>query len=174
MVDSKRVRTRIINDIIEALEAIDSTDGYHYTPDIVAPRPVDVPQWTLVYNQHDTLIYLVNGGDISESHHASGGTQKAILEITILGSYLYDKGDVDPLTYDVDSRDETRDKMVDDIKRAVWTDPGRGGLAMNTDVTSVRVVHVGFPELQNADGPDLAAVEVRLEMEYFYRRGDIS
>ena len=174
MPDAKTKRTRIINDVIEVLEAIDSTNGYWFTPSIVAPRPVDAPQWTLIHNQHDTLIYLVNAGDISENHYASGGTQQARLEATVLGSYLYNKGDVDPLTYDVDSRDETRDKMVDDIKRALWADPGRGGLVTNTDITSVRPVFIGWPELQTGDGPDLAVVEVRMEFEYFYRRGDIS
>ncbi len=175
MADAKRLRTRIVNDIIEAIEAISSTDGYWYTPDIVAPRPVDPPQYAIVYDQHKDLIYMVHAAEIpSDRHYATGGTQRAILEVFVFGSYLYNRGAVDPLSFDEESRDEVRDKMVDDIKRAIWADPTRGGLASNTDVVAIRPVIFGYPEAQTGDAPDLAAVEVALEIEYIYKRGDIS
>jgi hypothetical protein len=168
------LRTRIVDNMIEALEAIDKEDGYNYTPDVVAPRPVDPPQYAVVYDQTEDLVYMVCPADIpTDRHYASGGTQRAILEVYVFGSYLYNRGQVNPLKYDGISRDEVRDKIVDDIKKALWSDATRGGLASNTDIRSIRPVIFSYPELQNMDTPDLAAVEVLFEIEYFYKRGDI-
>jgi hypothetical protein len=172
-VSSNPIKTRIVASIIEALEAIDTDNGYNYDPD-VCPRPVDTPQYALVHDQTQDLIYMVNPGESTEEEYASGGTQRALFDVFVFGSYMYSRGDVDPLIFDDESRSEVRDKMEEDLKRAVWVDPNRGGLANNTMVTDVRPVYMNWPELQQAEGPDLAAIELRLQIEFTYRRVDLA
>jgi hypothetical protein len=142
-------------------DPIDPTRAlYHYTPShVLRVDDLDVKH---LRTQHE-VVYQVMPGDGFPDERTSGSFQNQ-MEVFVLAARRWQPNTQDPYGIEPPIRETIQNRLLRDIKVALYEDVTLGNLAINTEIRDENL------NLQIQDNVAWAAVEVRLVITYEHRQ----
>lgn len=147
------VRERIIANLKTSLEGIRTADGYNFDF-----TPETVQRWTMHGNSLVNLPVIVISPGNEDEKALPNPLEECFLTVYLDAFFVTDPDD--PV-----STDTYLNRLQGDIKKAVLTDPTRGGEAIDTDV-------LGTTPFETTDGQPYAGIILEIGIRYRHRRTD--